>query len=304
MNVSNRGLSLMRMHSARRGFVRESVPKHVVGAYSDSMCTTKTADMVLAAGSTCTAMPTAFSTAFGAPAGHYFGGTVSGTTITACSAASASQCTGAVSSANPNACSLITVDTCVLSGGSYMKITQSGLPPTSPGAEPGAVGAVVYKVSTQFMLSGSPSDYYNAAAQTAIKTVLATEADVSTAAVSLTLTAGSVIVAADVSFGTSAGATWAASRLSAGVLANAAALETALNAQFAALGLSLTTTVRDILVAPVVVSPTSGSDVGMYIGISVGVVVVLGLILAALYMVRKAKKRARTDLKARDVIQM
>ena len=33
MNVSKCELSLTRMHNARRGFVRDRVPKHVVGAY-------------------------------------------------------------------------------------------------------------------------------------------------------------------------------------------------------------------------------------------------------------------------------
>ena len=81
------------------------------------------------------------------------------------------------------------------------------------------------------MLSGSVGDY-DAAAQTAIKTVLATESDVSTSAVSLTLTAGSVLVAADIFFGTEAGASTAAARLSTGVLADATSLEAAVNAQF------------------------------------------------------------------------
>ena len=55
------------------------------------------------------------------------------------------------------------------------------------------------------MLSGSVADY-DVAAQTAIKTVLAAEAKVSTSAVSLTFTAGSVLVAADIFFATQAGA--------------------------------------------------------------------------------------------------
>ena len=46
---------------------------------------------------------------------------------------------------------------------------------------------------------GSPGDY-DVAAQTAIKTVLANAAEVTTSAVSLTLTAGSVIVTADIFF--------------------------------------------------------------------------------------------------------
>ena len=99
------------------------------------------------------------------------------------------------------------------------------------------------------MLSGSVGDY-DAAAQTAIKTVLAREADVSTSAVRLTLAAGSVIVNADIFFGSQTGATFGASQLSTGVLADTSSLETAVNAQFAADGLGITTTVQSLLAAP------------------------------------------------------
>ena len=107
------------------------------------------------------------------------------------------------------------------------------------------------------MLSGSPGDY-DVAAQTAIKTVLANAAEVSTSAVSLTLTAGSVIVTADIFFGTQEGANFAASRMSASVFLDGQALETALNAKFAAEGLGVTTSVQRLLAFPqaVVVAPS------------------------------------------------
>ena len=63
------------------------------------------------------------------------------------------------------------------------------------------------------------------AAQTAIQ-ILANAAEVTTSAVSLTLTAGSVIVTADIFFGTQEGANFAASECRRAFLA----LETALNA--------------------------------------------------------------------------
>ena len=107
-------------------------------------------------------------------------------------------------------------------------------------------------VVTKLVAEGSVGDY-DLAAQTAIKTVLAAEADVSPAAVSLTLTAGSVIVTADIFFNTQAGATLVASQLSAGVLADAATFQATLNSEFAAMGLSLTVAVHAILDAPTVV---------------------------------------------------
>ena len=110
------------------------------------------------------------------------------------------------------------------------------------------------------MLSGSPGDY-NAASQTAIKTVLATPSDVSTSAVSLTLIPGSVVVIADIFFGTQSGATFGASQLSSGVMADRASLETAINSQFTADGIGMTTTVQSLLVPPqyVVVAPSPPS---------------------------------------------
>ena len=153
------------------------------------------------------------------------------------------------------------------------------------------------------MLSGSVGDY-DLAAQTAIQTVLANAAEVTTSAVSLTLTAGSVIVTADIFFGTQEGANFAASRMSASVFLDGAALETALNAKFAADGLGVTTSVQRLLAFPQAVvvapsppplppplppAPTSGGGGMAIIGAAAGVVVaVLILVLVLL----KAKGHA------------
>lgn len=140
------------------------------------------------------------------------------------------------------------------------------------------------------MLSGSVGDY-DAAAQTAIKTVLAAEADVATSAVSLTLTAGSVMVNADVFFGTQAGAASGASRLSTGVVASATSLETALNAQFAADGLGVTTTVQELLAAPQAVAV--GESTGLFLGIGFGAGgLVLLFIIVLVIVVRRARRVA------------
>ena len=88
------------------------------------------------------------------------------------------------------------------------------------------------------------------AAQTAIKTVLAREADTSTDAVYLTLNAGSVIVEAELYFATADGATFAVSQLLAGIFASPSALENALNMQFERDLVGVTASVQQILVAP------------------------------------------------------
>ena len=131
------------------------------------------------------------------------------------------------------------------------------------------------------MLGGTINDF-DAAAQVSIKTVLAKEADVSMSAVTLTLTAGSVVVQADIVLATAEGATFAASQLSAGVLASSEALETALNTQFKADGVDATASVEVIMDAPEVISTRDDSQGGSTVGIVAGVGVaaaVLGLFL-------------------------
>ena len=137
------------------------------------------------------------------------------------------------------------------------------------------------------MLGGTINDF-DAAAQVSIKTVLAKEADVSMSAVTLTLTAGSVVVQADIVLATAEGATFAASQLSAGVLASSEALETALNTQFKADGVDATASVEVIMDAPEVISTRDDSQGGSTIGIVAGVGVtaaVLGLFLVGVWVV-------------------
>ena len=130
------------------------------------------------------------------------------------------------------------------------------------------------------MLGGTINDF-DAAVQVSIKTVLAKEAGVSMSAVTLTLTAGSVVVQADIVLATVEGATFAASQLSAGVLASSEALETALNTQFEADGVEATASVQAIVDAPEVLSTgddSQGGDTSLLVGIiGLGVAAVLGL---------------------------
>jgi hypothetical protein len=150
------------------------------------------------------------------------------------------------------------------------------------------------------MLDGTITDF-DAAAQVSIKTVLAREADVSTSAVTLTLTAGSVIVQADIVLATAEGANFAASQLSAGVLASSETLETALNTQFKADGVDATASVQAIVDAPEVVSTgddSQGVRTSLLVGIVVsGVAVLLGLLFGVCVLWRKQRKNIGGALK-------
>ena len=91
---------------------------------------------------------------------------------------------------------------------------------------------------TEFTLAGTVNDA-RASERLAIQKVLAAEAGVTTDAVSLTITSGSVVVAAEIYVADAATATTTSSSpLSTGILASASALDTALTAQFTADGLS------------------------------------------------------------------
>jgi hypothetical protein len=172
-------------------------------------------------------------------------------------------------------------------------------PPPTPPPSP-SPGAIAHQVTTRFMLDGTITDF-DAAAQVSIKTVLAREADVSTSAVTLTLTAGSVIVQADIVLATAEGANFAASQLSAGVLASSETLETALNTQFKADGVDATASVQAIVDAPEVVSTgddSQGVRTSLLVGIVVsGVAVLLGLLFGVCVLWRKQRKNIGGALK-------
>lgn len=101
-----------------------------------------------------------------------------------------------------------------------------------PYTAPPAAGG--HRVSGEFILGGgSPSDF-GQAAQNSIKTVLAVAANVSADAVSLTLTAGSVVVAYQIIVANAAEAAASRDGLVTGPLATASALQAALTDRFAA----------------------------------------------------------------------
>ena len=136
------------------------------------------------------------------------------------------------------------------------------------------------------MLGGTVSDFD--AAQPSMQTVLAREADTSTDAVYLTLTAGSVIVQAEIYFGTADGATLAVSQLLASIFASPAALETALNMQFELDLVFVTTSVQQILVAPEY-DAAGASSIGIVVAVGVGSVLLL-LLVAGVVLCRVRKR--------------
>ena len=163
-------------------------------------------------------------------------------------------------------------------------------PPPFPALPPPVAGAVSYKVTTSFTLTGSVADYAEAQ-QTSIIEVLAREARVSPAAVNLTITAGSVIVTAEINVASQAEADEKSTALASGVLLNATNLQTALKAQFTldntpgAVSLQV-----ESLTAPEVIGGGSGLSTGAVIGIAVGAAVVgLGILLGGALFLWKLK---------------
>ena len=105
---------------------------------------------------------------------------------------------------------------------------------------------------------------YGDAEQASIQKVIATDAGVAPSDVTLTLTAGSVIVTASIAVADQSTATSMASSLADGALADPSTLQTALQTQFTTDGLSsATVTVEAITTGPVGQGiPTSGSEDG------------------------------------------
>ena len=139
---------------------------------------------------------------------------------------------------------------------------------------------------------------YDQKTQGAIKAVLASEANVSTAAVVLTITAGSVLVTSDIFVESQAAAEQKAAALVSGVLQNATTLTKALTQQFTADGVVTASPlqVEAINTKPSAISSTFGAGgcgagcVGGIIGGVFGVCVILGCVL--LRRARKAPKSA------------
>ena len=147
-------------------------------------------------------------------------------------------------------------------------------------------------VETSFTLSGAPSDY-GTEEEDAIKTVLAEEAGVNTSAVTLTITAGSVVITAEIVLPSSDDAATATTALSTGVLASAAALETALVTQFVEDGLSVDNLSVASVEPPKIVEPEGADSDGLGKGGLIGIIVggLAGAGILALAVVSMCCKR-------------
>ena len=155
-------------------------------------------------------------------------------------------------------------------------------------------------VETSFTLSGAPSDY-GTEEEDAIKTVLAEEAGVNTSAVTLTITAGSVVITAEIVLPSSDDAATATTALSTGVLASADALETALVTQFAEDGLDVDNLSVASVEPPKIVEPEGDSDglgMGVLIGIIVGGIAGAGILAVAVMIMCKRKSGSVSALGA------
>ena len=148
------------------------------------------------------------------------------------------------------------------------------MPPsdTAPSAPPPA-----HRVSGEFTLSGgSPSDY-DQAARASIKGVLAEAAGVSADAVSLTLTAGSVVVSYEIIVADATAAATSRDSLVAGPLATPAALQTALVDRFAADGVVSAPAVEvQALTPPQAVSVATGDSQSGSVDTAVLIAIIAG----------------------------
>ena len=114
-------------------------------------------------------------------------------------------------------------------------------------------------MATSFSLGGTVDDY-DAPTQASIKAVLAEGAGVSTSAVAITITAGSVVIDAEIFVESQAAADMATEDLAAGVFKDAASLQMALTERFEADNLSTENlVVREIMAAPTAVVPDKSS---------------------------------------------
>ena len=150
-----------------------------------------------------------------------------------------------------------------------------------------APGAVAFKVEMSFTLGGTVESY-DEAAQESIKAVLAADAGVSTSAVRLTLTAGSVLVAVEIFVASQAAADQASTTLVTGVVSDSASLQTALQQQFEADGLNTSVVVEEITSAPTTTTEGGPPPIIPIAFGAAGVVVVL-LLITVIYLRCKLK---------------
>ena len=164
-------------------------------------------------------------------------------------------------------------------------------PPSTPPAMPPAMPPAItsdFKVETSFTLSGSLSDYDDAA-KASIQKVFAEEAGVEASAVALELTSGSVVVSATIYFASQAAADEKGSALAAGILKDEGSLLTALTTQFQSDGVSTTNLQVEALTSPQLAA--AGLSVGAIVGIAVGAGAAAVIVAVALFHYLKKKKK-------------
>jgi hypothetical protein len=168
-------------------------------------------------------------------------------------------------------------------------------------------------VVVSFVLSGDVADY-DATAISSLKTMIADGAGVASGAVSITITAASVLVTAVIATDDASAASAAASSLSSGIMASASTLSTALASANVDATVQSAPTVGSADDAPAVLDAAlvdntddtddeegGGLSTGALIGIIAGIIVVI--VAVALIVVMKKKRKKPIAQKPTDLDQ-
>lgn len=164
----------------------------------------------------------------------------------------------------------------------------------SPAVPPPPSGPQTYQISVTFVLGGTLADY-NDETKLLIKSALATAANVSTSAVTLSFSAGSVIVTAVIYVGSQQEADTKAQALREGLLSSPEVLSFGLKTEYAKAGLSAEPTVEAITGAPDSGSLNQTSiNILIILGVAVGVVVCVTVVIL-LYRWKKKRSLSGTS---------
>jgi len=156
-------------------------------------------------------------------------------------------------------------------------------PPPAPVFAEGAATVTVHKTVVAFFAAGTPEDY-SATVRDTLANNFATLAGVARDAVTVTITAGSVVVNVEIAVDDAAAAT----ALTTTITTTMADTSTA----SAFTGMTVTSVPTVTAVADTQLAPASGPDSGLIIGIVVGVVVVVAIVIVAAVMMSKKKNGA------------
>jgi len=171
----------------------------------------------------------------------------------------------------------------------------SSPPPPPPSPSPAlptpAPGAEVFKVTTTFTLSGTLESFTSdTTKQTLIKATIAKASNVSSSAVSLSFTAGSVLVKAEIFVASQAEADAKATTLAQGLLKSPQTLAAALQTEYTNAGLTAPTV--EAITSTATASAPAGISGGAIGGIVAGVIVAIILVGGIVFKMKKDKKEA------------